>query len=225
MERFDPNNPDHLDETKYRIVKEGDVYYHVMEAVKANKAKSKVVNWAVLLHDVGKVPAYTCDEDGNTHFYKHECYSDELIDGIAKRLTMDNELRDAIKFAANNHMLMHVFPNLKQSVAMKLMNDKNWDVLLNTGYCDAKSRGLIFSQEDWEKVESRVESLREWFNGKQATENIRKVINGGLIMKLRPEVTPSKEMGRIIKETMDWIVDNGVDIEDMELIEDYIRLV
>jgi len=188
------------------------VYGHIIEALRCNKYEDVLLNWSILLHDVGKISCYSC-KDGMYHYYKHHLEAKSLIGIIADRLKFSNELKECCQFVALNHMTLHDFRKVKKSKAMLLVNHKYWGVLLKASYCDSKSRGNIFDSCDWDKTEMYISGLNDWFKGKQGIDNIRKVVNGALIMKLRPEIKPSSIMGNIIKHTIDWIINENIDIE------------
>lgn len=200
------------------------LYGHVIEALKCNDVPDRLINWAILFHDLGKLKTYTYSETGH-HYYKHHLEAGDIIDSIADRLKFDNETRDVCKFVAVNHMVMHDFLKVKKSLAMKLINDPYWYVLLKVAETDSKARGELHDAELWFKIESRVETLKQWFTGKQAIDAIRKVVNGHMVMRVCPDVIPSPEMGRIIKDTVEWIIDNQISLDDVEKIEEYMKTV
>ena len=52
---------------------------------------------------------------------------------------------------------------------------------------------------------------------------IKKVVTGKMVMKVRGITKPCKEIGDIIKDTIDWIADNNIDLNDIDLIENHIK--
>jgi len=120
-------------------------------------------------------------------------------------------------------MKIHDFLKLNPSSAIKLINDPNWDVLMSVAKADAMARGSLFDADEWEQIELRVAKLKKRFKGKQAIDSIKKVVNGYLIMKVRPEIKPSHEMGEIIKKTVEWIINNNINIDDINKISEFIK--
>jgi tRNA nucleotidyltransferase (CCA-adding enzyme) len=198
------------------------VFGHIIESLKTVKEKDALLNLCVLFHDMGKIKTYSIDDNNIPHYYKHELESDDVVDDIALRLKFDNSTRDTIKFVCRYHMMMHQFCNLNKSTAMSLMDHKDWNILLRASKADSECRGRAHDGE-WKRIEDRVVSLRAWFKDKQATDKIRKVVNGNFVMELRPEIKPSAELGRIIKDTVDWILNESVDVNDIQKITDYIK--
>lgn len=202
---------------------EGDVYQHTLSALRINTVADKILNMSILWHDIGKTITHTVGEDGGHHYYAHNVEGLDLINSVCDRLKIDNDTRDTLKFVCLNHMTIHDFPKVSKSKAMKLIEDKNWGVLLHSSYCDSKCRGDLFDVVEWNKIFDRVVSLKEWFKGKMAIDSIKKVVNGHMVMGLRPEIKPSKELGIIINTTIDWILDNSIDVEsDIEQIKEFI---
>jgi tRNA nucleotidyltransferase (CCA-adding enzyme) len=198
-----------------------NVFGHIIEALKTVKEKNVLLNLCVLFHDCGKIKTYSLDENGVPHYYKHELESDEIIDNIALRLKMDNSTKDSIKFVCRYHMMMHQFCNLNKSTAMSLIEHKDWNVLLNASKADSECRGNVHVGE-WKRIEQRILELKSWFKDKQAIDSIRKIVNGNFVMKLRSEIKPSPKLGKIIKETVDWILNENINIDDTDKIISYI---
>ena len=52
---------------------------------------------------------------------------------------------------------------------------------------------------------------------------IKQVVNGKTVMKLRGISKPCEEIGMVIEETSEWIVNNNIPLNDTEAIERYIK--
>lgn len=202
---------------------EGNVLQHTLSALRSSDSENPMINLAVLLHDIGKLKTHTISDKGAHQYLLHAKKSEGIIDELALRLRMDNKTRDAIKFAAMNHMKIHDFLKISNNKAIQLINNPNWDVLFSVAKADVMARGELFDANEWSQIEDRVKKLKEKFKGKQAIDNIRKIVNGKLIMKIRPEVKPSKEMGDMIKKTVEWIIDNDINIDDGDKITKHIK--
>lgn len=81
-----------------------DVFTHTAQVVAACPADLSL-RWAALLHDVGKVPTFTMDEDGQGHFYGHDRLSADMADEILRRLKAPNVLREETVFLIAHHMM------------------------------------------------------------------------------------------------------------------------
>jgi len=91
---FLQHNPHHL----------YDVFTHTAHVTAATPA-DLALRWAALLHDLGKVSAFTLDENGRGHFYGHDKLSAQMADDILLRLKAPNALREEVVFLVAHHML------------------------------------------------------------------------------------------------------------------------
>jgi tRNA nucleotidyltransferase (CCA-adding enzyme) len=62
------------------------------------------LRWAALLHDVGKIPCFTLDEQGIGHFHGHADVSAQMADEILLRLKAPTQLRQDVVFLIEKHM-------------------------------------------------------------------------------------------------------------------------
>lgn len=81
-----------------------DVFTHTAYVVEAAPT-SLSLRWAALLHDIGKVAAFSLDENGGGHFYDHAPLSAQMADAILRRLKAPNALRERVVFLIDKHMI------------------------------------------------------------------------------------------------------------------------
>jgi tRNA nucleotidyltransferase/poly(A) polymerase len=196
------------------------VWAHILSAVKASELENPIINLAILFHDIGKIKSYE-NVDGKISYIDHAKKGLEVINQIADRLKMDNKTRDALLFAAENHMKMHELLSMSKSKVLKLIDNQNWDTLYNVALADEKARLHLFDKERWQEMISYIEDLSRDREANLSKENLKKLVNGKLVMSLR-NIKPSKEVGDIINQTLSWIIDNDIDTKDTKKIEDYI---
>jgi len=200
---------------------EGGVWEHTLAALASSQVKDPVVNLGILLHDVGKIVTHELDDKGMHRYMQHAKAADELIDTIAKRFALDNETTRKVQFAAANHMKMHELLKMNNSTIAKLMDDDAFDILVSVAEADAKARGDLFDKEAWQKIINKIAELKERFKDRKAVDAIKKVVNGRWIMELRG-LKGGPEVGRIANQTVDWVLNHNIDINDTEKIKDYI---
>ncbi|MGN0602165.1 MAG: CCA tRNA nucleotidyltransferase [Oscillospiraceae bacterium] len=82
---FEQNNPHHC----------YTVWEHIAKSVSYVRP-GVIIRTAMLLHDIGKPQAATRDENGISHFKKHQYISAEMARDILKRLKFDNRSIDYI---------------------------------------------------------------------------------------------------------------------------------
>lgn len=80
-----------------------DVFTHTAQ-VTAAVPPTLELRWAALLHDVGKVPTFTQDENGRGHFYGHAQKGAEMADEILHRLKAPTALRERVVWLISHHM-------------------------------------------------------------------------------------------------------------------------
>ena len=81
-----------------------DLYTHTAQVCGAAPSQLSL-RWAGLLHDVGKIPTFTLDENGRGHFYGHAQVSAEMADAILRRLKAPTALREQVVFLIDKHMV------------------------------------------------------------------------------------------------------------------------
>ena len=199
------------------------VWDHIISALRSNESNDPIINISILFHDVGKNTTYALSDEGKHTYLSHEREGIELLDKIAKRMKLDNKTRDTIIFASANHMKMHNFIKMSNSKIIKLIKDDNWDVLLNVAIADAKSRGKKFyDKKEFDAVKKKVEELTVKYKSDDAQASIRKVINGGLVMKLTG-LKPGPKLGEVINTTLEWMLDNNISPTNSKKIHNYIK--
>jgi tRNA nucleotidyltransferase (CCA-adding enzyme) len=74
-----------------------DLFRHTA-CVTAAVPEDATLRWAALLHDTGKIAAFTLDETGRGHFYGHASHSAAIAERVLRRLEAPSQLRrDAVK--------------------------------------------------------------------------------------------------------------------------------
>ena len=80
-----------------------DIFTHTAHVTAAVRADLPL-RWAALLHDIGKVPAFTFDEAGRGHFYGHAQHSAQMADDLLHRLKAPTALRQRVVQLIDLHM-------------------------------------------------------------------------------------------------------------------------
>jgi len=198
---------------------EGDVFQHVMAAVASNcEVDNPILNLAILFHDVGKNDQTYKFRDGWKHsYFNHDVVGRDMMDKIAKQLTIPNDVRDAIKFACEKHMMFHKLKDVRSSKVLSWMDSPYWDIAVAVAKADTFSRGETWGTRDWSKVEERLQHIKTL----PSVKNTRQVVNGVRVMNIRG-IGPSKIVGKIIKATVDAIGDGIIENND-EAIDQFIK--
>lgn len=196
-----------------------DVWSHILSALKQNKVIDPIVNLSILLHDVGKGVSLQYKPDGTPIYKGHDVAGLPLIDDIAKRLKLSNKEKDTLKYVVANHMKVVKMADMKPSKIAKIVDDPDWEILLATAHADEFSRlhKSISSKEYDEIIQIAMDIKTKW--GLEQGKKALKLVDGNNVMRLTG-LKPGPEVGKIIKKTEEWILDNG--IQDQDKIDKYI---
>ena len=196
-----------------------NVLDHIISALRQSKAADAIINLSILLHDIGKLITHGVDEKGAHSYFNHTEKAMDLIDRISDRLKLDNTTRNAIKFAALNHMKFAGIENMRPQKILDLMSSPYWDVLLKTAEAGAKSRVGLYHPEDWSVLISTLDALKtKYSDDSDPLKAIRKVINGDLVMKTLG-IPPSKQVGEIITNVINLFVEKNIDLTNQDEIK------
>ena len=116
---------------------------HVVEAVPGEP----VLRWAALLHDIGKVPTFTRDENGRGHFYGHAQAGEDMAEQVLRRLKAPTALREQVKQLIGLHMT-RLEPEKKR--LRRMLNRLGTDTvlrLLDLQEADMGSKGTGTAEE------------------------------------------------------------------------------
>ena len=80
-----------------------DVGTHALKSLKASKSQDRIVNLAILIHDVGKPVVAGKDEKGTITFYNHEMVGSSIARNIAKRLRFSKKDRQRLYLLVRWH--------------------------------------------------------------------------------------------------------------------------
>ncbi len=196
------------------------VFTHVLSALKASNTYDPIKNLAILLHDVGKGVTLS-HKEGLPRYLQHAKASIDLVNSIADRLKMSNKERDALIFAVGNHMKFHNILKMKPSKIAKLVNDDNWDVLVAVARADEYARGETFMHAgEFEKIVDKAIKIKKKYDTPTVTKKL-KLVDGKKVMELTG-LKPGPKVGKIIRKTTNWIMDNDIDPKNQEKINNYI---
>lgn len=83
-----------------------DVWEHTLAALEASEAKEPL-RLAVLLHDIGKPPAFSMDKQLVGHFYGHAVIGGAMTERILRRLRYDHETVQTVSELVRLHDRIH----------------------------------------------------------------------------------------------------------------------
>lgn len=202
---------------------EGGVFDHVMSALCANKQKDPLINMSILFHDIGK--NYTYELKGERHtYYAHDYVGSKHIDRICDEMKIETNFKKGMKFCALNHMKFHEILLMKAHKVKALIDSEHFELLKSVALADTMSRTGLFRQEHWDACLKRIHDIENDY-GKGAGDELKKVINGKLVMEVRDIQRPCKEIGLVLKKTAEWVLNNNISLNDINTIKEFIKQV
>ena len=136
-----------------------DIYTHVAGVV-AGVPGDLTLRWAALLHDVGKVPTFTLDENGRGHFLDHAAKGAEMADVILRRLKAPNALRERVVLLIEKHMLWLVPEKKQLRRQIGRLGQETVYQILSLQQADNSNKGTAKSEEN-EKYVQILDVLEE----------------------------------------------------------------
>lgn len=178
-----------------------DVYTHTAHVVEATPRELSL-RLAALLHDIGKVPAFTTDETGRGHFYGHAGISAKMADEILLTLKAPTALREKVVFLIAQHMTpLEADKKLLRRRLAKHGEDGVLSLLAlqKADYC---SKGVSGDGEDFDAIAQALNEIRQ--EGSCLT--IRDLaIDGSDLLNIG--FTPSPQMGACLSALLEQVMD------------------
>ena len=178
-----------------------DVFTHIAHVVEATPGELSL-RWAALLHDIGKVPAFSTDETGRGHFYGHAAISAKMAEDILLELKAPTALRQKVVFLIENHMTpLEPDKRLLRRRLAKYGED-GVQSLLALQKADFCSKGIPGESQDFDAIEQALEDIRQ----EDSCLTIRDLaINGSDLLAIG--FTPGPEMGACLDRLLEQVMD------------------
>jgi tRNA nucleotidyltransferase (CCA-adding enzyme) len=179
-----------------------DVFEHTLWVLRRAPA-DKILRWAAIFHDVGKPHTLSVDDQGNRHFYLHELRSEDLSKARLEALKFSHRDQTAIVTLVRHHMRPL---DCGPAGVRRLMRDLG----------DELPRWRQFKEADAPPTmpEEEFRATAERFDQMLAAERVRAAgpsygklaVTGEDLKQLG--IKPGKEMGRILKELAEVVLDD-----------------
>ena len=191
-----------------------NIYDHIAHAVGCSPNVPEV-RMALLLHDIGKPPCFTVDENGVGHFYGHGKVSEEISAPILKRLRFSSAFQETVLTLISNHDI-DISPT-KKIVKRRLskFGEDNLRLLIAVQLGDSLAHVCNqFNPHD--EFENVIELIDEIVNEGQAFTIGQLEISGNDIIALGIPKGPI--IGKILEEILSLVVDEKLENNRNELL-------
>jgi len=175
-----------------------DLYTHTAGVV-AGVPGDPALRWAALLHDIGKVPTFTVDENGRGHFFDHAARGAEMADAILRRLKAPNALRERVVLLIEKHMLWLVPEKKPLRRQIGRMGLETVYQILSLQHADNTNKGTAKSAETEQYV--RILKVLEEIQAEDSCLGLRDLaVNGNDLIEIGYS-------GRTIGIVLNWLLD------------------
>ena len=173
------------------------------------------LRWAGLLHDVGKIPCFTLDENGRGHFYGHAKASAQMADEILHRLKSPAALREQVVELVGLHMTK--FELEKKTVRRWLgkLGPETLNALLTLQEADMGSKG-IENAEEMEQF-SQLRAMIQEIQAEKACLTLKDLTVSGRDL-IAIGFAPGKEIGACLQHLLDLVLDEKISNEKEALL-------
>lgn len=192
-----------------------DIYYHTMQVVDnaAKLSKKMKLRFAALVHDIAKPNTRRIDPKKGYTFHGHDAIGERMINKVAKRMKLSNELKNFLKKLT----LLHLRPialakkNISDSAIRRLMVAAGEDVkdLLTLCRADITTKNPNKIKKylaNFERVELKMSDVIE----RDKLKAFQSPVRGKEIMKIF-NLAPGKIIGKIKLEVEEAILNGEID--------------
>ena len=135
-----------------------DVFTHTAHVVEG-VPPDLTLRWAALLHDIGKVPTFTLDEQGQGHFLGHAKAGAELANTLLLRLKAPTALREDVVFLIEKHMTpLEADPKLLRR-RLSQYGEKRLRMLLQLQKADFCAKGVTGDTPPFDRVDAILSEI------------------------------------------------------------------
>ncbi len=163
---------------------EGDVWVHtllVIEQLNVLKCQDIDIYWAGLLHDIGKYPTHTYDDQGNIHYYRHDyIWAQMFMNEIIKMLPFSNKSQKRIKWLIDNHIRIGSIEEMRKH--------KKYEFMMHQYFSDLIT---LYTADTLGKVptdKNKPVRIKDFYNSFQEKLKAITFLSGDDIMRMYPDL-------------------------------------
>ena len=199
---------------------EGDVFEHTMQTVDAaaqlpieNDYIRRILLWAALCHDLGKVTTTQKEPDGSITSVGHDREGARLAKKMLRRITHNKELIDAVSLLVKYHMAPLQFVDNKATasaykrLANKLAPRASLLLLADLARADRQGRNPKGS-EPLQETYDDIEAFKTHSKDADVLEKTEKPVLYG--RDITDIIEPGPKMGALLKRAYEIQLDHGI---------------
>ena len=191
-----------------------DVFTHTAH-VTAAVAPELSLRWAALLHDIGKVPCFSQDENGRGHFKGHAQVSAQMADAVLHRLHAPTQLRETAVWLIDHHMTVLQPEEAQLRRSLSRYGRERLELLLCLQEADMKGKGTREHENS-----QRYPHLREILSQLDAQEGRLTLksleINGNDLIALGMS---GRQIGDCLNRLLEQVLSGSLENEKAALIQ------
>lgn len=198
-----------------------DLWHHTTHSV-AEVDALPLLRITMLLHDLGKPKACKRDPDGTGHFKGHPKISAVMAEEILRRLRFSTDfINDCLKLIIYHDVR---FNGTKRQVKhiMNAIGKDNVELLFKIQYADIMAQSDYKREDKLLKLNKAIELYNEILKEDECFTLKQLDINGNDLKSIG--ITEGKEIGRILKLLLSFVIDGKIENNKESLSEKAIEL-
>lgn len=140
------------------------IYDHVMKVLQVHKSNNRMLNLALLFHDIGKPLVAEKSPNGDYYrFYNHDTEGELYCKELAEQYGWDQTTYDIISFCCRHHMRFHHIISMKPSKIFKLTQMPYYEYLVLVAFADEKCRGFSTFNDTWNERMDKIQEVSKLY--------------------------------------------------------------
>ncbi|MFR3482422.1 MAG: HD domain-containing protein [Clostridia bacterium] len=172
-----------------------------MQAVEADR----ILRWTMFLHDIGKPPTHSEDENGCDHFYGHVKQSVAMADTILRRLRFDNASREKILTLIAYHDCELPDTELSMRKLLNKIGIPLFPDLWKVQVADMRAQNPTLLEERLEKAEATMELYQRVRNQNPCVCLEDLAVNGWDLIAMG--YPPGKAVGLVLRQLLEVVIE------------------
>jgi len=181
-----------------------DTWEHTVHALAASSPDDPIVRLALLLHDIGKPPTFTIDENGRGHFYAHAPVGAELARERLRELRFDNETVRMVYELVRSHFAPITPETIRRY--LRRLGEEQLRRLFEVKRCDLYGHAEHAVVEGLPLLEANIAALDAAIENNACYTLAQMAVKGDDL--IAAGISPGPKLGEILEALLDGIVED-----------------